>query len=94
MAIQYIKCQSLNDLPDGPVVIVKIERKREPICVLGNTTLTVPGITSRLNTDKPYFIEQARYHNLPNGLVVNRYFSTPNRRVSVILTNNTTKNIW
>ena len=65
----YKKHQNLNDLQDRPGGTVTIGGTKEPICVLHNTALTVPGLTSRLNTDWPYLAEQAKHHNLPNGLV-------------------------
>ena len=67
----------------------------ELICIPGNTILTVPGITSRLNTDQIYLIAQTKHQILQNGLVLNSCFSTPKaRNIPVILINSTGQNIW
>ena len=57
--------------------------------------LTVPGNTSRNDKGLSYIVEQAVYHNLPHGLVVNSCCVIPKaRRVQVILINTTGQNIW
>ena len=57
--------------------------------------LTVPGNTSRNDKGLSYIVEQAVYHNLPHGLVVNSCCVIPKaRRVQVILINTTGQRIW
>ena len=75
----YIKCQNSIDQRDRATGTVKIGGKKEPICIPSNTTLTVPGITSKLNAKWTYLFEQAE-HNLPNNLVVNSCYITPKAR--------------
>ena len=94
MAKQYIKCQNLNCIQDGSIGTVKIGGKKEPICVPSYTSLTGPGIASKMNMDWPYLKEQEEKHNLPNGLVVKSCYSTPKaRRPLVTLINITDKSI-
>ena len=90
-----LKFENLSDLKDGSIGTVKIGGKREPVNVLSNAILTMPEITSKLNTSQSYLLEQAEHHNLPNGLVVNSCYITPKvKRVSVILIKATDHYIW
>ena len=72
-----------------------IGTNNQPICVLGNSTITVPGKVSKLVTKGLYMIELAVHNNLPSGVVVNHSYVTPKTgQVAVILINTTTSNIW
>ena len=66
----------------------------QPICVPGNATITIPGKTSKINKGS-YMLETAAHVNLPLGIVVNHSYDTSKAgRMSVILINTTSRNIW
>ena len=72
-----------------------IGTNHKPICVPGNSTITVPGKLSNLVTKESYMIELAAHNNLPSGVVVNCSYVTPKAgQVAVILINTTSRNIW
>ena len=86
---------NLSNKQDGPTGAMKIGGKRKPISVPSYSILTVPGITPKLNKDHSYLTEQAEHHILPNSLVVNSCYSTPEaRRELVILISTTNVNVW
>ena len=67
----------------------------QPICVPGHTTIMVPGKISKINNKGSYILETAAHANLPSGIVVNCSYDTPKSgRMSVILVNTTSRNIW
>ena len=67
----------------------------QPICVPGNATFAVLGKTSKFNNKGSYMLETAAHANLPSGIVVNCSYDTPKAgRMSVILVNTTSRNIW
>ena len=67
----------------------------QPICVSGNSTITVPGKLSKLVTKGSYKVELAAHNNLPSGVVVNHSYVTPKAgQVAVTLINTTSRNIW
>ena len=68
---------------------------KQPICVPGNSTITVPGKLSKLVKNGSYLVESAAHNNLPSGVVVNRSYATSKAgQVVVILINTTSRNIW
>ena len=60
-----------------PVGTVTIGTNNQPICVPGNSTITVLGKLSKLVTKGSYMIELAVDNNLPPGVVVNCSYVTP-----------------
>ena len=67
----------------------------QPICVPGDATITILGKMSKINNKRSYILETAAHVNLPSGIVVNCHYDTPKSgRMSVVLVNTTSKNIW
>ena len=80
---------------DEPAGTVMIGTNKQPICVPGNSTITVPGKLSKLVKKGSYMVELAAHNNLPSGVVVNHSYATPKAgHVPVILINTTSRNIW
>ena len=68
---------------------------KQPICVPGNSTITVPGKLSKLVKNGSYLVELAAHNNLSSGVVVNCSYATSKAgQVVVILINTTSRNIW
>ena len=81
-----------EDEPAGPVTIGV---NKQPICVPGNSTITVLGKLSKLVKKGSYLVESAVHNNLPSGVVVNCSYATPMAgQGAVILINTTSRNIW
>ena len=75
--------------------MVTIGINKKPICVPGNSTVTVLGKLSKLVKKGSYIVELAVHNNLPSGVVVNCCYTTPKAgQVSVILINTTSRNNW
>ena len=80
---------------DEPAGTVTIGMNKQPICVPGNSTITVPGKLSKLVKNGSYLVESAVHNNLPSGVVVNHSYATSKAgQVAVILINTTSRNIW
>ena len=80
---------------DGAIGQVTIGSKQNPVCVPGNSAITVPGQTSKIPPNIICLVEQAQHHNLPLGIVINRCVATTKARiVPVILVNTTKQNVW
>ena len=74
---------------------VTIGSKKNPICIPGNSVITVLGHTTKVHPKAVCLVEQAEHHNLPQGIVVNRCVATvKSRSVPVILINTTKQNVW
>ena len=74
---------------------VTIGSKKNPICIPGNSSITVPGHTTKVHPKAVCLVEQAEHHNLPQGIVVNRCVATvKSRSVPVILINTNKQNVW
>ena len=74
---------------------VTIGSKNNPICIPGNSIITVLGHTTKVHPKAVCLVEQAEHHNLPQGIVVNRCVATvKSRSVPVILINTTKQNVW
>ena len=87
--------QNFNIDKDDPVGTVMIGTDHQPICVPGNATIMVPGKNLKINNKGSYMLEIAAHANLPSGIVVNHSNDTPKSgRMSVILVNTTSRNIW
>ena len=72
-----------------------IGSKNNPICIPGNSVITVLGHTTKVHPKAVCLVEQAEHHNLPQGIVVNRCVATvKSRSVPVILINTTKQNVW
>ena len=89
------KHQHLVSSTDEPVGTVTIGTNNQPICVPGNSTITVLGKLSKLVTKGSYMVELAAHNNLPSGVVVNCSYVTPMAgQVAEILINTSSRNIW
>ena len=89
------KHQNFVNCEDEPAGTVTIGMNKQPICVPGNSTITVPGKLSKLVKKGSYLVESAVHNNLPSGLVVNCSYATSKAgQVAVILINITSRNIW
>ena len=74
---------------------VTIGSKKTPICIPRNSSITVPGHTTKVHPKAVCLVEQAEHHNLPQGIVVNRCVATvKSRSMPVILINTTKQNVW
>ena len=72
-----------------------IGSKQNPICIPGNSALTVLGQTNKIPSKLTCLVEQAQHHNLPTGIVINRCMATTKARtVTVILINTNRQNVW
>ena len=89
------KHQNFISSKDKPAGTVTIGINNQPICLPGNSTITILGKLSKLVTKGSYMIKLAAYNNLPSGIVVNHSYVTPKAgQVAVILINTTNRNIW
>ena len=80
---------------DEPAGTVTIGTNKQPICMPGNSTITVLGKLSKLVKNGSYLVESAAHNNLPSGVVVNCSYATSKAgQVVVILINTTSRNIW
>ena len=59
---------------DGLIGLVTIGTKQQPICIPGNSTITILGCTSKLPPRVTCLVE---HHNLPLGIVINQCMATP-----------------
>ena len=79
----------------GHIRQVTIGSKKNPICIPGNSFITVPGHTTKVHPKAVCLVEQAEHHNLPQGIVVNRCVATlKSRSMPVILINTNKQNVW
>ena len=79
----------------GHIGQVTIGSKKNPICIPRNSSITVPGHTTKVHPKAVCLVEQTEHHNLPQGIVVNRCVATvKSRSVPVILINTTKQNVW
>ena len=80
---------------NGAIGQVTVGSRKNPVCIPGNSALTVPGQTSKIPTKLTCLVEQAQHHNLPPGIVINRCLATTKARsVPVILVNTNRQNVW
>ena len=80
---------------DEPAGTVTIGINKQPICVPGNSMITVPGKLLKLVEKGSYLVESAMHNNLSSGVVVNRSYATSKAgQVAVIIINTTSRNIW
>ena len=80
---------------DGLIGQVTIGTKQWPICIPGNSTITIPGCNSKLPSKIMCLVEQAEYHNLPFGIVINWCMAIPKARsIPVILISTNRYNVW
>ena len=81
---------------EEPAGTVTIGINKQPICVPGNSMITVLGKLSKLVKKGLYLIESAVHNNLPSGVVVycSYYATSKAGQVVVILINTTSRNIW
>ena len=69
--------------------------KQQPICIPGNSTITILGCTSKLPSRITCLVEQVEHHNLLLGIVINQCMAIPQARsIPVILINTNRYNVW
>ena len=86
--------QNFDDVT-GHIGQVMIGSENNPICIPGNSVITVPGHATKVHPKAVCLVEQAEHHNLPQGIVVNRCVATVKlRSMPVILINTTKQNVW
>ena len=79
---------------NGAIGQVTICSKQNPVCVPGNSAITVLEQTSKIPSKLTCLVEQAQHHNLPPGIVINRCVATTKARsVPVILVNTNRQNV-
>ena len=79
----------------GAIGQVTVGSRESPVCIPGNSALTVPGQTNKIPAKLTCLVEQAQHHNLPPGIVINRCLTTTKARsVPVILVNTNRQNVW
>ena len=72
-----------------------IGSKKNPICIPRNSSITMPGHTTKVHPEAVCLVEQAEHHNLPQGIVVNRCVATvKSKSVPVVLINTNKQNVW
>ena len=80
---------------NGAIRQVTVGSKQNPVCIPGNSALTVSGQTNKIPLKLTCLMEQAQHHNLPPGIVINRCLATTKARsVPVILVNTSRQNVW
>ena len=93
-----IKAQNFTINEDGLLGKVLIGNANLPICVPGNSAMTIPGRlgkNTKVPSGTPCLIETAAVNNLPQGISVNRCLVYPKGSVvPVILMNQNNYNIW
>ena len=80
---------------NGAIGQVTIGSKQNPVCIPGNSALTVPGQTSKIPSKLTCLVEWAQHHNLLPGIVITRCVATTKARsVPAILVNTNQQNVW
>ena len=92
----FIKSKKKSPLNDeGLLGKVKVGQNYQPICIPGNSSLTVNGIGTKLPYKATCLVQQAENSNLPPGIVVNSCYVKPTKNnVPVILINTNSYNVW
>ena len=65
--------QNFDDVT-GHIRQVTIGSKNNPICIPRNSVITVLGHTTKVHPKAVCLVEQAEHHNVPQGIVVNRWW--------------------
>ena len=93
VCIIYHNCITLRK--DGLIGQVKIGNRQQPICIPGNSAITIPGHTNKLPPRTTHLVEQADHHNLLLGIVVNQCMAIPKARaIPIILITTKRFNVW
>ena len=80
---------------DGLIGQVVIGNKQQPICIPGNSTITILGCTSKVPPRITCLVEQGEHYNQPLGMVINQCMVIPKARsIPVILINTNRYNVW
>ena len=92
------KAQNFTINKDGLLGKVLVGNAIWPVCVPGNSALTIPGRlgkNTKVPSGIPCLIDTAAVSNLPLGISVNRCLVHPRgKTVPVILMNQNNYNIW
>ena len=76
---------------DGLIGQVTIGDKQQPICIPGNSTITIMGCTNWLPSKVTCLVEQAEHHNLLHGIVINQCMAMPKARTIPVIIINTNR---
>ena len=80
---------------EGLMGKVKVGQNYQPVCIPGNSPLTVNGITTKMPYKATCLVQQAEHSNLPIGVIVHNCYVKPNKNnVPVILINTNSYNVW
>ena len=72
-----------------------IGTKEQPICIPGNSTITILGHSNKLPPRITFLVEQTEHHNLPLGIVVNWCVAMLKARtIPIIIINTNRYNVW
>ena len=72
-----------------------IGNSQKPICIPGNSTITILGHTNKLLPRTTCLVEYAEHHNILFGIVVTWCIAIPKARTIPIIIINTNKfNVW
>ena len=92
------KAQKFTINEDGLLGKVLIGNTNKPICVSGNSALTIPsrlGKNTKVPSGTPCLIDTAAVNNLPQGISANCCFVHPKgSAVPVIVMNQNNYNVW
>ena len=92
------KAQNFTINEDGLLGKVMVDNATQPICMPGNSALTIPGRlgkNTKVPTGTACLIDTAAVSNLPQGISVNHCLVHPGgKTVLVILMNQNNCNIW
>ena len=92
------KAQNFTNNKNGLLGKVLVGNAIQPICVPGNSALTIPsrlGKNTKVPSGTPCLIDTAAVSNLPRGISVNCCLVHPRgKTVPVILMNQNSNNIW
>ena len=80
---------------DGLIGQVTIGTKQQPICIPGNSAITILGCTNKLPPRITCLVEQVEHHNQPFGIVINWCMAIPKARTTPMIIVNTNRyNVW
>ena len=89
------KVQPSSIRKDGLINQVTLGNEQQPICIPGNSTITILECTNKIPPRITCLVEQVEDHNLPLGIVINQCVAMPKARtIPVIIINTNRYNVW
>ena len=80
---------------DGLIGQVTMGNRQQPICIPGNSTITILGCANKLPPRIICLVEQVEHHNLLLGIVVNWCMAiTKARAIPIIIIHTNKYNVW